>query len=62
MYFIHSYELIVKQKDFIIATTSYGKSITAAIEKENIFGTQFHPEKSQKNGLVILENFLKLGL
>ena len=62
MYFVHSYELIVKKKNFIIATTNYGNSITAAIEKENIFGTQFHPEKSQKNGLVILENFLKLGL
>ena len=59
MYFIHSYELKTKQKDCIVATTNYGNSITAAVEKENIFGTQFHPEKSQKNGLVILENFLK---
>jgi len=59
MYFIHSYELITKQKDCIVATTNYGSSITVAVVKENIFGTQFHPEKSQKNGLVILENFLK---
>ena len=58
-YFIHSYELILKEKKNVVATTYYGNSITAAVEKENIFGTQFHPEKSQKNGLIILENFLK---
>ena len=62
MYFIHSYELITKQKDCIVATTTYGNSVIAAVKKENIFGTQFHPEKSQKNGLIILENFLRLGL
>ena len=59
MYFIHSYEFMTKQKDCITATTSYGNSIIVSIEKENIVGTQFHPEKSQKNGLVVLENFLK---
>ena len=59
MYFVHSYELITKQKDCIVATTSYGNQIIVAVAKENIFGTQFHPEKSQKNGLKILENFLK---
>ena len=59
MYFVHSYELITEQKNCIVATTNYGNSITVAVVKENIFGTQFHPEKSQKNGLVILENFLK---
>ena len=59
MYFVHSYELITKQKDCIVATTSYGNLITVAVVKDNIFGTQFHPEKSQKNGLKILENFLK---
>ena len=59
MYFVHSYELITKQRDCITAITNYGNSITAAIVKENIFGTQFHPEKSQRNGLIILENFLK---
>ena len=62
MYFIHSYELITKQKDCIIATVNYGNSIIAAVVKDNIFGTQFHPEKSQKNGLKILENFLKWEL
>ena len=59
MYFVHSYELTTKQKDCIVATTTYGNSIIVAVAKENIFGTQFHPEKSQKNGLKILENFLK---
>jgi len=60
MYFFHSYEFLTKQKDCITATTNYGNSIIVAIAKENIIGTQFHPEKSQKNGLKILENFLKL--
>jgi|TARA_Y100000310_G_scaffold131714_1_gene130854 glutamine amidotransferase len=59
MYFIHSYEFKTKQKDCIVATTNYGSSIIVSVAKENIFGTQFHPEKSQKNGLIILENFLK---
>ena len=62
MYFIHSYELITKQKDCIVATVNYGSTITVAVERENVFGTQFHPEKSQKNGLKILENFLKWEL
>ena len=59
VYFIHSYEFMTKKKDYVVATTNYGNSIIASIEKENIIGTQFHPEKSQKNGLIILENFLK---
>ena len=62
MYFVHSYELITKQKDYVVATANYGRPVTAAVVKENIFGTQFHPEKSQKNGLKILENFLKWRL
>jgi len=62
MYFIHSYEFMTKQKDCVVATTNYGNSIIASIAKENIIGTQFHPEKSQKNGLIILENFLKWKL
>ena len=62
MYFVHSYELTTKQKNYVVATTNYGNQIIVAIAKENIFGTQFHPEKSQKNGLKILENFLKWEL
>ena len=59
VYFIHSYQFMTKEKDCVVATTNYGNSIIVSIEKENIVGTQFHPEKSQKNGLIILENFLK---
>ena len=59
MYFVHSYEFLTKQKDCIVATTNYGNSIIVAVAKDNIFGTQFHPEKSQKNGLKLLENFIK---
>ena len=53
---------IGKFKDCIIATTNYGNSIIVSVVKENIAGTQFHPEKSQKSGLIILENFLKWKL
>jgi len=59
VYFIHSYEFMTKQKDCVVATSNYGNSIIASVAKGNIVGTQFHPEKSQKNGLIILENFLK---
>ena len=59
MYFIHSYEFMTKQKDCIVATTNYGNPIVASVVRENIFGTQFHTEKSQKSGLEVLENFLK---
>jgi len=62
VYFIHSYEFMTKQKDCIVATTNYGNAIIASVVKENIAGTQFHPEKSQRNGLAILENFLKWKL
>ena len=61
-YFIHSYEFITKKKDCVVATTNYGNSIIASVTQENIVGTQFHPEKSQKNGLIILENFLNWKL
>jgi len=62
VYFLHSYEFMTKQKNCIIATTNYGNPIIVSVAKENIVGTQFHPEKSQKNGLIILENFLKWKL
>ena len=62
VYFIHSYEFMTKQKDCVVATTNYGNPIIVSVEKENIIGTQFHPEKRQKNGLIILENFLKWNL
>ncbi len=60
MYFVHSYEFKPNDKNVISATTDYSSNIVCAVEKENIFGTQFHPEKSDKIGLQILENFIKL--
>jgi glutamine amidotransferase len=60
MYFVHSYEFIPKDKNVISATTDYSSSIVCSVEKENIFGTQFHPEKSDKEGLKIIDNFLNL--
>ena len=60
MYFVHSYEFIPKDKDVISATTEYSSNIVCSVEKENIFGTQFHPEKSDKLGLQIINNFIKI--
>jgi imidazole glycerol-phosphate synthase subunit HisH len=60
MYFVHSYEFIPDNKDVISATTDYSSKIVCSVEKENIFGTQFHPEKSDKIGLKIIENFINL--
>ena len=60
MYFVHSYEFIPQDKSVISATTDYSSKIVCAIEKDNLFGTQFHPEKSDKTGLKIINNFLKL--
>ena len=60
MYFVHSYEFIPENKNVISATTDYSSNIVCSVEKENIFGTQFHPEKSDKMGLRIVENFITL--
>ena len=60
MYFVHSYEFIPNDKSVISATTDYSSNIVCSVEKENIFGTQFHPEKSDKIGLKIIDNFIKL--
>jgi glutamine amidotransferase len=60
MYFVHSYEFIPKDKNVILATTDYSSNIVCSVEKENIFGTQFHPEKSDKIGLKIIDNFINL--
>ncbi len=59
-YFVHSYYVIPEKAEWISTVTSYGKPFASSISKENIFATQFHPEKSQKKGLRILENFVKL--
>ena len=60
MYFVHSYEFIPNDKNVISATTDYSSNHVCAVEEENIFGTQFHPEKSDKTGLKIIENFISL--
>ena len=60
MYFVHSYEFIPEDKSVISATTDYSSNIVCSVEKENIFGTQFHPEKSDKIGLKIINNFINL--
>ena len=60
MYFVHSYEFLPVDKNVISATIDYSSNIVCSIEKENIFGTQFHPEKSDRTGLKILNNFINL--
>jgi len=60
MYFVHSYEFVPEDKSVISATTDYSSKIVCSVEKDNLFGTQFHPEKSDKVGLKIIDNFIKL--
>ncbi len=60
VYFCHSYYSDLKDKNNIAATTDYGINFTSAVYKDNIYGVQFHPEKSQKAGLKILKNFINL--
>ncbi len=60
MYFVHSYEFIPNDNKVISATTDYSTKVVCSVEKENIFGTQFHPEKSDKIGLKIIDNFINL--
>jgi len=58
-YFVHSYYVIPDETEWISSFTTYGKPFVSSIWKENLFATQFHPEKSQQKGLRILENFVK---
>jgi len=60
-YFVHSYHFIVNNPSHIIATTPYCGGFVSAVKKDNIFGVQFHPEKSQKMGFAVLKNFLSLA-
>ena len=60
MYFVHSYEFIPQEISVVSSTTDYSTNIVCSVEKENIFGTQFHPEKSDKTGLKIIDNFINL--
>lgn len=59
-YFVHSYRLNNSTKNFVSGITEYGEKFIAAFEQNNIFGAQFHPEKSQSNGLKMLVNFAQL--
>jgi glutamine amidotransferase len=59
---VHSYAFEAENIKDVICTADHDKSIVAALLKENIFGTQFHPEKSQENGIKLLSNFLNWDL
>jgi len=58
-YFVHSYHLVCHQKEHCLAVTPYGYDFTSVIQKGNIYGTQFHPEKSHRYGMKVLENFIR---
>jgi glutamine amidotransferase len=58
-YFVHSYALKPSQRADLVADADYGGAVTAIVARDNIFGTQFHPEKSQRFGLALIANFLK---
>ncbi|MEW9806187.1 imidazole glycerol phosphate synthase subunit HisH [Mesorhizobium sp. ZMM04-5] len=58
-YFVHSYHLDARNAGDVVATTDYGGPVTAAVAKDNLAGTQFHPEKSQALGLALIANFLR---
>jgi len=58
-YFVHSYHIVYDDRAAVIGTAEYGGALTAAFRQRNIWGTQFHPEKSQRDGLSLLGNFLR---
>ena len=58
-YFVHSYHLVADEPSDVVAQTQYGGPVTAMVARDNMAGTQFHPEKSQKLGLALIANFLK---
>ncbi len=58
-YFVHSYHLAATDPATVVATTDYGGPVTAVVARDNLVGTQFHPEKSQHLGLALISNFLK---
>ena len=60
VYFVHSYYLEAAQKDIVTATTTYGVEIHASVERDSLFGCQFHPEKSGETGLEILRRFVEI--
>lgn len=60
-YFVHSYHVVCEDRDDVLATCYYGIDFVAAVQKNNIYGTQFHPEKSHKYGLDLMKKFVELG-
>ncbi len=58
-YFVHSYYVEPEDKGMVVATTEYGQDFVSAVNKDNVWGVQFHPEKSAKLGLKVLENFFR---
>ena len=60
VYFVHSYYLKAEEEEMVTASTEYGTTIHASVEKDNVFACQFHPEKSSEVGLTILKNFISL--
>mgnify|MGYP006187567523 CR=1 FL=1 len=61
-YFVHSYHLATESDATLLATTGYGQAVTAIVGRDNLIGTQFHPEKSQTLGLTLIGNFLRWSL
>ena len=59
-YFLHSYAFELKNKQEILATTSYGSLFCSVLKKKNIYGIQFHPEKSQRAGMILIKNFIEI--
>lgn len=59
-YFVHSYYVVCEEESDILTTTNYGINFTSAIQRANLFATQFHPEKSHKFGMALLRNFMEL--
>lgn len=58
VYFVHSYSAVPQEKSVVIATCDYGQKLTAVVRQKNVVATQFHPEKSAKDGLSLLANFV----
>jgi imidazole glycerol-phosphate synthase subunit HisH len=60
VYFVHSYRAVPRQRKIVVATSDYGGSVPAVIERDNLIGVQFHPEKSGDVGSIMIRNFLKI--
>jgi len=60
VYFVHSYRTVPKNRSLVVATSDYGVSVPAVIERDNLIGVQFHPEKSGQVGAVMIKNFIEL--